>query len=206
MWNIVIILGPSTDPLRASSARGPQFEEQEYVQLAEIAGACGSRICYPAQRRTLRWCWRAHHRRRHHRRVTQLSVSACPRLSCLGPDAGGGPIDADGGKWWLTVFPGVCILLVCGHAAARRLVASPRSPQQSRCDARHERATAEVRGLQTHYFTFGGSRIVSCRASASLCGRETLGLVSESDAARLPPAFQSSACCRRRASSAARSA
>ena len=40
----------------------------------------------------------------------------------------------------------------------------------------------EVRGLQTHYFTFGGSRIVKAVENVSFTLREgeTLGLVGES--------------------------
>ena len=65
--------------------------------------------------------------RGHHRGVAELP--GCRRAAAragVGLDAGGGTLDADGGEWWLTVFPGLVHPAGrAGHAAVRRLAARP---------------------------------------------------------------------------------
>ena len=120
MWNIVIILGLVYWTRYARVIRGEvlSLREREYVQLAEIAGASRVRVILrhilPNVLNTAMV-------------LASLTIGvviiAEASLSFLGvgvppPEPAWGLMLSEArstlmaGKWWLTVFPGVCILLV----------------------------------------------------------------------------------------------
>jgi peptide/nickel transport system permease protein len=120
MWNIVIILGLVYWTRYARVIRGEvlSLREREFVQLAEIAGASRLRVI-----------WR--HILPNVLNTTMVLASltigvviiAEASLSFLGvgvppPEPAWGLMLSEArstllaGKWWLTVFPGVCIMLV----------------------------------------------------------------------------------------------
>ena len=120
MWNIVIILGCVYWTRYARVIRGEvlSLREREFVKLAEIAGAGGMRVIW-------------HHILPNVMNTTMVLASltigvviiAEASLSFLGvgvpaPQPAWGSMLSDGrsmlmvGDWWLTVFPGMCILLV----------------------------------------------------------------------------------------------
>ena len=120
MWNIVIILGLVYWTRYARIIRGEvlSLREREYVQLAEIAGASRFRVILrhilPNVLNTAMV-------------LASLTIGvviiAEASLSFLGvgvppPEPAWGLMLSEArstlmaGKWWLTVFPGVCILLV----------------------------------------------------------------------------------------------
>jgi peptide/nickel transport system permease protein len=120
MWNIVIILGLVYWTRYARVIRGEvlSLREREYVQLAEIAGASRLRVIFrhilPNVLNTTMV-------------LASLTIGvviiAEASLSFLGvgvppPEPAWGLMLSEArstlmaGKWWLTVFPGVCILLV----------------------------------------------------------------------------------------------
>jgi peptide/nickel transport system permease protein len=120
MWNIVIILGLVYWTRYARVIRGEvlSLREREYVQLAEIAGASRLRVIFrhilPNVLNTAMV-------------LASLTIGvviiAEASLSFLGvgvppPEPAWGLMLSEArstlmaGKWWLTVFPGVCILLV----------------------------------------------------------------------------------------------
>ena len=120
MWNIIIILGAVYWTRYARVIRGEvlSLREREFVKLAEIAGASRARVI-----------------RRHvvpnvlnsAMVLASLTIGvviiAEASLSFLGvgvppPEPAWGSMLADGrsmlmvGDWWLTVFPGLCIMMV----------------------------------------------------------------------------------------------
>ena len=120
MWNIVIILGLVYWTRYARVIRGEvlSLREREYVQLAEIAGASSLRVIFrhilPNVLNTAMV-------------LASLTIGvviiAEASLSFLGvgvppPEPAWGLMLSEArstlmaGKWWLTVFPGACILLV----------------------------------------------------------------------------------------------
>jgi peptide/nickel transport system permease protein len=120
MWNIVIILGLVYWTRYARVIRGEvlSLREREYVQLAEIAGASRLRVIFrhilPNVLNTAMV-------------LASLTIGvviiAEASLSFLGvgvppPEPAWGLMLSEArstlmaGKWWLTVLPGVCILLV----------------------------------------------------------------------------------------------
>jgi peptide/nickel transport system permease protein len=120
MWNIVIILGLVYWTRYARVIRGEvlSLREREYVQLAEIAGASRLRVIFrhilPNVLNTTMV-------------LASLTIGvviiAEASLSFLGvgvppPEPAWGLMLSEArstlmaGKWWLTVLPGVCILLV----------------------------------------------------------------------------------------------
>ncbi len=120
MWNIVIILGLVYWTRYARVIRGEvlSLREREYVQLAEIAGASRLRVILrhilPNVLNTAMV-------------LASLTIGvviiAEASLSFLGvgvppPEPAWGLMLSEArstllaGKWWLTVFPGVCIMLV----------------------------------------------------------------------------------------------
>ena len=120
MWNIVIILGAVYWTRYARVIRGEvlSLREREFVKLAEIAGASSYRVIL-----------------RHilpnvlnsamvlaSLTIGVVIIAEAP-LSFLGvgvppPEPAWGSMLADGrsmmmvGDWWLTIFPGICIMLV----------------------------------------------------------------------------------------------
>lgn len=120
MWNIVIILGLVYWTRYARVIRGEvlSLREREFVKLAEIAGASGSRVIL---RHILPNVLNSA------MVLASLTIGvviiAEASLSFLGvgvppPEPAWGSMLADGrsmlmvGDWWLTVFPGLCILLI----------------------------------------------------------------------------------------------
>src|ERR1700674_1415274 len=120
MWNIVIILGAVYWTRYARVIRGEvlSLREREFIKLAEIAGASRLRVIrrhvLPNVMNTAMV-------------LASLTIGfviiAEPSLSFLGvgvppPQPAWGLMLAEArsmlmaGQWWLTVFPGVCILLV----------------------------------------------------------------------------------------------
>ena len=120
MWNIVIILGCVYWTRYARVIRGEvlSLREREFVKLSEIAGGSGTRVILrhilPNVMNTAMV-------------LASLTIGvviiAEASLSFLGvgvpaPQPAWGSMLSDGrsmlmvGDWWLTVFPGVCILLV----------------------------------------------------------------------------------------------
>src|SRR3981189_3493842 len=120
MWNIIIILGLFYWPRYARVIRGEvlSLREREFVKLAEIAGGSRSRVIL-------------RHILPNVMNSTMVLASltigvviiAEASLSFLGvgvppPQPAWGSMLADGrsmlmvGDWWLTIFPGVCIMLV----------------------------------------------------------------------------------------------
>ena len=120
MWNIVIILGAVYWTRYARVIRGEvlSLREREFVKLAEIAGASRWRIILrhilPNVMNTAMV-------------LASLTIGvviiAEASLSFLGvgvppPEPAWGSMLADGrsmlmvGDWWLTIFPGLCIMLV----------------------------------------------------------------------------------------------
>jgi peptide/nickel transport system permease protein len=120
MWNIIIILGLVYWTRYARVIRGEvlSLREREYVKLAEIAGASRTRVILrhivPNVTNTAMV-------------LASLTIGvviiAEASLSFLGvgvpaPEPAWGSMLADGrsmlmvGDWWLTVFPGLCIMLV----------------------------------------------------------------------------------------------
>src|SRR5246127_962721 len=120
MWNIVIILGAVYWPRYARVIRGEvlSLREREFVKLAEIAGGSRTRVIF-----------------RHilpnvlnptmvlARLTIGVGLIAEASLSFLGvgvppPEPAWGSMLSEArstlmvGNWWLTVFPGLCILLV----------------------------------------------------------------------------------------------
>src|SRR5216684_38251 len=120
MWNIVIILGLVYWTRYARVIRGEvlSLREREFIKLAEIAGASNARVIF-------------RHIVPNVLNSTMVLASltigvviiAEASLSFLGvgvppPEPAWGSMLADGrsmlmvGDWWLTIFPGVCIMLV----------------------------------------------------------------------------------------------
>ncbi len=120
MWNIVIILGLVYWTRYARVIRGEvlSLREREFIKLAEIAGASNARVIF-------------RHIMPNVLNSTMVLASltigvviiAEASLSFLGvgvppPEPAWGSMLADGrsmlmvGDWWLTIFPGVCIMLV----------------------------------------------------------------------------------------------
>lgn len=120
MWNIVIILGAVYWTRYARVIRGEvlSLREREFVKLAEIAGASRARvICRHIVPNVLNSAMV----------LASLTIGvviiAEASLSFLGvgvpaPQPAWGSMLAEGrsmlmvGDWWLTIFPGLCILLV----------------------------------------------------------------------------------------------
>ena len=120
MWNIVIILGAVYWTRYARVIRGEvlSLREREFVKLAEIAGASSWRVILkhilPNVLNTTMVLGSL---------TIGVVIIAEASLSFLGvgvppPDPAWGSMLADGrsmlmvGDWWLTVFPGLCIMLV----------------------------------------------------------------------------------------------
>jgi peptide/nickel transport system permease protein len=120
MWNIVIILGAVYWTRYARVVRGEvlSLREREFVKLAEIAGA---------SRRRVIWRHILPNVLNSAMVLASLTIGvviiAEASLSFLGvgvppPQPAWGSMLADGrsmlmvGDWWLTVFPGLCIMLV----------------------------------------------------------------------------------------------
>src|SRR6266700_587155 len=120
MWNIVVILGLVYWTRYARVIRGEvlSLREREFIKLAEIAGASRSRIIL---RHVLPNVLNSA------MVLASLTIGvviiAEASLSFLGvgvppPQPAWGSMLADGrsmlmvGDWWLTIFPGVCIMLV----------------------------------------------------------------------------------------------
>ena len=120
MWNIVIILGAVYWTRYARVIRGEvlSLREREFVKLAEIAGASSARVIL---RHILPNVLNSA------MVLASLTIGvviiAEASLSFLGvgvppPEPAWGSMLADGrsmlmvGDWWLTIFPGVCIMLV----------------------------------------------------------------------------------------------
>jgi peptide/nickel transport system permease protein len=120
MWNIVIILGAVYWTRYARVIRGEvlSLREREFVKLAEIAGASGHRVIL---RHILPNVLNSS------MVLASLTIGvviiAEASLSFLGvgvppPEPAWGSMLADGrsmlmvGDWWLTIFPGICIMLV----------------------------------------------------------------------------------------------
>jgi len=120
MWNIVIILGSVLWTRYARVIRGEvlSLREREFVKLSEIAGASSHRVILrhilPNVVNTAMV-------------LASLQIGiviiAEASLSFLGvgvppPEPAWGSMLADGrsmlmvGDWWLTIFPGLCIMLV----------------------------------------------------------------------------------------------
>jgi len=120
MWNIVIILGAVYWTRYARVIRGEvlTLREREYVKLSEIAGASSARVIF-------------RHILPNVLNSTMVLASltigvviiAEASLSFLGvgvppPEPAWGSMLSEGrsmlmvGDWWLTIFPGVCIMLV----------------------------------------------------------------------------------------------
>ena len=194
MWNIIIILGAVYWTRYARVIRGEvlSLREREFVKLAEIAGASKLRVIMrhilPNVMNTAMV-------------LASLTVGvviiAEASLSFLGvgvppPQPAWGLMLSEArptlmaGQWWLTVFPGrVHPADRPRDPALRRLAARPpRSPAAgiSRDASRAMTPLLEVADLQTHFFTFGGTRVVKAvdGVSFTLHEGETLGLVGES--------------------------
>src|SRR5215469_5248581 len=172
MWNIVIILGLVYWTRYARVIRGEvlSLREREFVKLAEIAGGSRARVIF-------------RHILPNVLNSTMVLASltigvviiAEASLSFLGvgvppPEPAWGSMLADGrsmlmvGDWWLTIFPGLGILLV---VLATQLFGD----------------WLRVRlDLRTHFTTLGGSRVVKAvdGISFTLKEGETLGLIGES--------------------------
>jgi peptide/nickel transport system permease protein len=120
MWNIVIILGAVYWTRYARVIRGEvlSLREREFVKLAEIAGASSARVIL---RHILPNVLNSA------MVLASLTIGvviiAEASLSFLGvgvppPEPAWGSMLADGrsmlmvGDWWLTVFPGLCIMMV----------------------------------------------------------------------------------------------
>ena len=120
MWNIVIILGSVYWTRYARVIRGEvlSLREREFVKLSEIAGASGTRVIL---RHILPNVVNSA------MVLASLTIGvviiAEASLSFLGvgvppPEPAWGSMLADGrsmlmvGDWWLTIFPGICIMLV----------------------------------------------------------------------------------------------
>jgi peptide/nickel transport system permease protein len=120
MWNIVIILGAVYWTRYARVIRGEvlSLREREFVKLAEIAGASSTRVIL---RHILPNVVNSA------MVLASLTIGvviiAEASLSFLGvgvppPEPAWGSMLADGrsmlmvGDWWLTIFPGLCIMLV----------------------------------------------------------------------------------------------
>src|SRR5690349_8475319 len=120
MWNIVIILGAVYWTRYARVIRGEvlSLREREFVKLAEIAGASNTRVIL---RHILPNVMNSA------MVLASLTIGvviiAEASLSFLGvgvpaPEPAWGSMLADGrsmlmvGAWWLTVFPGLCIMMV----------------------------------------------------------------------------------------------
>ena len=120
MWNIVIILGAVYWTRYARVIRGEvlSLREREFVKLAEIAGASSRRVIL---RHILPNVVNSA------MVLASLTIGvviiAEASLSFLGvgvppPEPAWGSMLADGrsmlmvGDWWLTIFPGICIMLV----------------------------------------------------------------------------------------------
>ena len=120
MWNIIIILGAVYWTRYARVIRGEvlSLREREYVKLAEIAGASNARVIL---RHVLPNVLNSA------MVLASLTIGvviiAEASLSFLGvgvppPQPAWGSMLADGrsmlmvGDWWLTVFPGLCIMMV----------------------------------------------------------------------------------------------
>jgi peptide/nickel transport system permease protein len=120
MWNIVIVLGAVYWTRYARVIRGEvlSLREREFIKLAEIAGASRLRVI-----------WRHVLPNVLNSAMVLASLTigvviiAEASLSFLGvgvppPEPAWGSMLADGrsmlmvGDWWLTVFPGVCIMMV----------------------------------------------------------------------------------------------
>jgi len=120
MWNIIIILGLVYWTRYARVIRGEvlSLREREFIKLAEIAGASSARVIL-------------RHILPNVLNSTMVLASltigvviiAEASLSFLGvgvppPEAAWGSMLSDGrsmlmvGDWWLTIFPGLCIMLV----------------------------------------------------------------------------------------------
>ncbi len=120
MWNIVIILGAVYWTRYTRVIRGEvlSLREREFVKLAEIAGASNTRVIL---RHILPNVMNSA------MVLASLTIGvviiAEASLSFLGvgvppPEPAWGSMLADGrsmlmvGDWWLTIFPGICIMLV----------------------------------------------------------------------------------------------
>src|SRR6476660_5809877 len=120
MWNIVIILGAVYWTRYARVIRGEvlSLREREFVKLAEIAGASRARVILRHILPNVLNSTMV---------LASLTVGvviiAEASLSFLGvgvpaPEPAWGSMLADGrsmlmvGDWWLTIFPGICIMLV----------------------------------------------------------------------------------------------
>ena len=203
MWNIIVILGAVYWTRYARVIRGEvlTLREREFVKLAEIAGASKLRVIkrhiLPNVMNTATV-------------LASLTVGvviiAEASLSFLGvgvppPQPAWGLMLSEArptlmaGQWWLTVFPGLCILLIVlatqlfGDWLRVRLdpqlrnsIAGCRKRTSSLRVALLHAPVLEVSDLQTHFFTFGGTRVVKAvdGVSFSLHEGETLGLVGES--------------------------
>src|SRR6201981_1658097 len=191
MWNIVMILGAVYWTRYARVIRGEvlSLREREFVKLAEIAGGSRTRVIF-------------RHILPNVLNSTMVLASltigvviiAEASLSFLGvgvppPEPAWGSMLADGrsmlmvGDWWLTIFPGLGILLVVlatqllGDWLRVRL-----DPQLRNMYAPTMAPLLRLSDLQTHYFSFGGTRVVKAvdGVSFALGEGETIGLVGES--------------------------
>jgi peptide/nickel transport system permease protein len=163
MWNIIVILGAVYWTRYARVIRGEvlTLREREFVKLAEIAGAGKWRVIkrhiLPNVMNTATV-------------LASLTVGvviiAEASLSFLGvgvppPQPAWGLMLSEAratlmaGQWWLTVFPGVCILLIVLRQLFGDWLRVPRSPDEER--RTHSRRMTLLRSLRPPdpLFTFG---------------------------------------------------
>src|SRR3954449_3421242 len=192
MWNIVIILGITYWTRYARVIRGEvlSLKEREFVRLAIVAGCSKLTIM-----------------RRHilpnilnsaivlATLMIGVVIIAEASLSFLGvgvppPEPAWGLMLSDGkqglmvGYWWLTVFPGVCIMLMVLSANLigdwLRVKLDPQLRQLRAAMSTHP--LLQIDNLSTHYVSARGTRVVRAVDDVSLRidAGETLGIVGES--------------------------
>jgi len=176
---LAAIVGPASSTLSSSSAwsldtlrprhqgRVLSLKQREFVRLA-IVGRCSKRtimwrhICPTSSNRP--WCWA----------TLMLGVVIVTELRCpssgrraaaqasLGPDDGRRQEGLMVGYWWLTVFPGICIMLMVLSANLLgdwlRVKLDPQSAPA--VAAMPSQPLLSLEHLSTHYVSQQGSRVV----------------------------------------------